>query len=287
MRRRKRAALHVAMFWAGVLAVIAAGCGKKVNKGNSYSEKEQLFTSSYETGDLYNYYEPRYYVRDGEKMTYTDDENYEYRLGIDVSEHNGTEIDWKKVRDDGYEFVFIRLGYRGYSEEGALKEDPNFEANYKGARDAGLDVGVYFFSQAVNAGEAAEEAEYVLKKLEGRELQMPVTYDLESIENDTARADEVSSEQHTENIKAFSMKIIEGGYDVMLYTNLMWETFKLHMRELYDLPVWFSGYADTPQTTYDFSIWQYSNTGTVDGISGNVDLNIEMIPKKKNEGTAG
>ncbi len=275
------------MFWAGVLAVIAAGCGKKVNKGNSYSEKEQLFTSSYETGDLYNYYEPRYYVRDGEKMTYTDDENYEYRLGIDVSEHNGTEIDWKKVRDDGYEFVFIRLGYRGYSEEGALKEDPNFEANYKGARDAGLDVGVYFFSQAVNAGEAAEEAEYVLKKLEGRELQMPVTYDLESIENDTARADEVSSEQHTENIKAFSMKIIEGGYDVMLYTNLMWETFKLHMRELYDLPVWFSGYADTPQTTYDFSIWQYSNTGTVDGISGNVDLNIEMIPKKKNEGTAG
>jgi GH25 family lysozyme M1 (1,4-beta-N-acetylmuramidase) len=281
LRRISRTAAYTSLFLAGVLAVAVIGCGKKASLKNEYSETEQLFTSSYETGDLYNYYEPKYYVRDGEKMTYTDSENYAYRLGIDVSEHNGTDIDWEKVRDDGYDFVFIRLGYRGYSEEGALKMDPNFEANYEGARKAGLDVGVHFFSQAVSTEEAEEEAAFVLKKLKDRDLQMPVAYDLENIENDAARTDEVSGAQHTENVKAFSMKIVDGGYDVMLYSNLMWETFKLNMRELYDLPVWFSGYADTPQTTYDFSIWQYSNTGTVDGINGNVDLNIEMIPKKK------
>jgi GH25 family lysozyme M1 (1,4-beta-N-acetylmuramidase) len=278
LRKIKKAAAYTALLLAGVLAVEAAGCGRK----NTYSTKDsELFSSSYETGELYNYYEPRYFERDGEKMKYTDEENYDYRLGIDVSEHNGDSIDWKKVRKDGYSFVFLRIGYRGYSEEGKLKEDPTFEKNYKAARKAGLDVGVYFFSQALDADEAREEAAFVLEKLDGRELQMPVVYDVEDIENESARADSVSSGQHTENVREFSLAIARGGYNPMLYINLMWQTFRINMRNLYDLPVWYSGYADKPQTTYDFSVWQYSNTGKVDGISGNVDLNIEMIPKKK------
>ena len=110
-----------------------------------------------------NVYDKKAFVHNGSGMSYGG-EDYNYRLGIDVSHYQG-EIDWEKVKASGIEFVFIRLGYRGYGEEGVLKEDTNFEKNIQGARSAGLDVGVYFFAQAVNEKEAIEEAQFVLDSL--------------------------------------------------------------------------------------------------------------------------
>ncbi len=265
-----------------MIVLILAGCGSESSRTEMYTASSALFSSDYNTDELYHSYNTGAFALNGQTMTYTDTENYVTQLGIDVSEHNG-EIDWEQVRDAGYEFVFIRIGYRGYGEDGTLVVDSCFEDNYRGAVKAGLDVGVYFFGQAIDEEEAEEEAQFVADTLDGRELQLPVVYDVESIEYANARTDSVSGDQHTANIKAFCLKIVELGYNPMLYTNLSWETFILNMRELYDLPIWYSEYGSSPMTSYSFDIWQYSSTGVVDGIEGDVDLNIQMIPAEMAE----
>lgn len=135
-------------------------------------------------------YDLEKFVHEGERMTYMDDE-YEYRLGVDVSRHQGW-IDWEKVKAAGYEFAIIRVGYRGYGEEGLVCLDEQFDTNIQNAQAAGLDVGVYFFAQAINEEEAKEEAKFVLEHIAGYELQLPVVYDPESILGDEARTDDVS-----------------------------------------------------------------------------------------------
>lgn len=224
-----------------------------------------------------NVYDKKAFVHNGSGMSYGGDD-YSYRLGIDVSHYQG-EIDWEKVKASGIEFVFIRLGYRGYGEEGVLKEDTNFEKNIQGARSAGLDVGVYFFAQAVNEKEAIEEAQFVLDSLLEYDLQMPVVYDPESILHEEARTDHVTGEQFTKNTKEFCETIEEAGYDAMIYCNMLWQADKLDLTELSEYPIWYADYEEYPQTPYHFEIWQYSSEGTVDGIQGNVDLNIQMIKK--------
>lgn len=224
-----------------------------------------------------NVYDKKAFVHNGSGMSYGGDD-YSYRLGIDVSHYQG-EIDWEKVKASGIEFVFIRLGYRGYGEDGILKEDVNFQKNIQGARSAGLDVGVYFFAQAVNEKEAIEEAEFVLNSLLEYNLQMPVVYDPESILHEEARTDNVTGEQFTKNTKAFCETIEEAGYDAMIYCNMLWQSDKLDLTELSEYPIWYADYEEYPQTPYHFEIWQYSSEGTVDGIQGNVDLNIQMIKK--------
>ena len=225
-----------------------------------------------------NVYDKKAFVHNGSGMSYGG-EDYNYRLGLDVSHYQG-EIDWEKVKASGIEFVFIRLGYRGYGEEGVLKEDTNFEKNIQGARSAGLDVGVYFFAQAVNEKEAIEEAQFVLDSLLEYNLQMPVVYDPESILHEEARTDHVTGEQFTKNTKAFCETIEEAGYDAMIYCNMLWQADKLDLTELSEYPIWYADYEAYPQTPYHFDIWQYSSEGTVDGIQGNVDLNIQMIKNK-------
>lgn len=224
-----------------------------------------------------NLYDNQGFLHNGNRMSYGG-EDYSYRLGIDVSHYQG-EIDWQKVKAAGIEFVFVRLGYRGYGQEGVLKLDTNFEKNMKGARAAGLDVGVYFFAQAVNETEAIEEAEFVLEHLIEYDLQMPIVYDPESILHEEARTDNVTEEQFTKNTKAFCETIEKSGYDAMIYCNMTWQAFKLDLEELEEYPIWYADYEEYPQTPYHFDIWQYSNEGSVDGIQGNVDLNIQMIKK--------
>jgi GH25 family lysozyme M1 (1,4-beta-N-acetylmuramidase) len=241
---------------------------------DTYGETHQMKVNPNVAPNVYN---KKAFVHNGSGMSYGG-EDYNYRLGIDVSHYQG-EIDWEKVKASGIEFVFIRLGYRGYGEEGVLKEDSNFEKNIQGARSAGLDVGVYFFAQAVNEKEAIEEAQFVLDSLLEYNLQMPVVYDPESILHEEARTDHVTGEQFTKNTKAFCETIEEAGYDAMIYCNMLWQADKLDLTELSEYPIWYADYEEYPQTPYHFEIWQYSNEGTVDGIQGNVDLNIQMITK--------
>lgn len=211
------------------------------------------------------------------KMIYKDDK-YSSRLGVDVSHHQG-KIDWEKVKEDGYEFAIIRIGYRGYGTEGTLNLDNRFHENIKDAQRAGLDVGVYFFAQAINEEEALEEAEFVLKHLKGYELELPVAYDPESILYDEARTDDVTGEQFTKNAKVFCKRIRKAGYETMIYSNMLWEAYELDLKKLSDYPIWYADYEPLPQTPYDFVMWQYTSRGTVDGIDGSVDLNIQFLER--------
>ena len=212
-------------------------------------------------------------------LSYEGDENYRSRLGVDVSHHQGA-IDWQKVKSQGYEFAFLRIGYRGYGTEGRVCPDNMFEQNIREAHGAGLDVGVYFFSQAVNEEEALEEAEYVLERLKGYELELPVVYDPESILDAQARTDNVTGEQFTKNTKVFCEEIRKNGFEPMIYSNMLWEAFEFDMDELTGYPVWYADYEPKPQTPYDFCFWQYTNEAEVQGISGNTDLDIQLIKTK-------
>ena len=222
-------------------------------------------------------YNDTLFIHDGDRLTQAD-EKYTSRLGIDVSYHQG-EIDWKKVKAAGYDFAFIRIGYRGYAEAGTVNADIRFDEYIQQAQNAGLDVGVYFFSQAVNEEEAREEAKFVLDHLSGYNLQLPVVFDPESILDDDARTDHVSGEQFTKNTEAFCSAIEAAGYDAMIYSNMLWEAYELDLEKLSAYPVWYADYELKPQTPYHFEVWQYTNQGSVDGINGRTDINIQLIEK--------
>ncbi len=207
-----------------------------------------------------------------------EDDSYRSRLGVDVSHHQG-RIDWQTVKNEGYDFAFLRLGYRGYGETGSINLDKEYDRNAEEARKAGLDVGVYFFAQAVNEEEAAEEAEFVIKHLRDHDINLEVVYDPESILDAKARTDDVSGEQFTKNTQVFCSMISEAGYRPMIYSNMKWEAFEFDMTQLTGYPFWYADYEPLPQTPYDFRYWQYTNEGHVKGISGAVDLDMEFIKK--------
>ncbi len=226
--------------------------------------------------NLHNY-NWEYLTNDNSGISY-EDQNYRIRKGIDVSHHQG-DIDWDKVKASGYEFVIIRIGYRGYGQTGSLNQDRTFYTNIQEAQAVGLDVGVYFFAQAINEEEALEEANFVLDMLEGYSLQLPITYDPELIRDDEARTDNVTGEQFTKNTIVFCERIKDAGYEPMIYSNMVWEAELFDMEQLQEYPFWYADYEKIPQTPYDFSFWQYTETGKVDGIEGNVDLNIQFVAK--------
>lgn len=216
--------------------------------------------------------------------TYEDEENgVTSRIGIDVSEFQGEDIDWKQVRESGIEFVIIRLGYRAYGETGELVLDDMFDRNMQGALDAGLDVGVYFFSQAITPGEAVEEAEFVLEHVRGYEIDGPIVYDTEEIKGDTARTDNNTRQEFTNYCKVFCDTIEQAGYDPMIYANMKWMAFTLDMEQLADYDFWYADYHDVPQCPYEYGIWQYSETGAVPGINANVDLNVWFQKSSEDE----
>lgn len=279
------------LFW---VIMIAAGCGGLKESGDSKSadaesaEAGPVFSFVDAMGNEYqaelnedierNLYNDSFFTRSGSYLSY-EEPLYTSRNGIDVSQYQG-EIDWEKVAAAGYEFAFLRLGFRGYGEDGSLNVDETFVQNITNAQAAGIDVGVYFFAQAVNEEEAVEEAEFVLEQLEGYSLELPVVYDPETISGDEdARTDNVTGEQFTKNTIAFCERIEEAGFESMVYANMLWEAFELDLTELEDIPIWYADYEDTPQTPYYFEFWQYSEEGTVDGIDGAVDLDIQIIAK--------
>ncbi|MDE6851610.1 MAG: glycoside hydrolase family 25 protein [Lachnospiraceae bacterium] len=206
------------------------------------------------------------------------DKNFTIRRGIDVYYRNGN-IDWKRVKKSGIDFAFIRIGYRGYGQSGSLQIDKCFYKNLENAHRAGIDVGVYFFSQAVNQNEALQEANLVLKTLHGTKLELPVVYDPERIVGVKARTNGVSGKQFTQNTLAFCKKIEQAGYDAMIYSNMYWMAYYFDMKKLEKYPIWYADYRKKPQTPYSFSFWQYSATGRVAGIPTKVDLNVQFIRK--------
>ena len=197
------------------------------------------------------------------------------RIGIDVSGFQG-DIDWQAVADAGVTFAIIRVGGRGYGEAGGLYGDSKALQNYEGAKAAGLDVGVYFFAQAISAEEAVEEAEYVLQQIEGWELTMPVVYDWEYI-GETARTANVEPQTLTDCMNAFCARIRQAGHKSMVYFNYDLFREMFYMDEVLDSTFWLAKYSGEMTFPYKVDMWQYTNKGTVPGIAGNVDMNIQLL----------
>ena len=195
-------------------------------------------------------------------------------LGIDVSKWQ-KEIDWEKVKADGIDFAIIRCGYRG-SASGCLVEDPYFEQNIKGATAAGIKVGVYFFTQAISAVEAVEEASMVVSLIRDYELDYPVFIDTESA-GGNGRADALDKETRTEVCEAFCATVRNAGYQSGVYASRNWYNKMVDVDRLERFVIWLAEYRKVPLYEGYYHMWQYTSKGKVDGIEGNVDLNISYL----------
>ena len=194
-------------------------------------------------------------------------------MGIDVSKHNGN-IDWNAVKNSGVSYVIIRCGYRGYST-GVLVEDPKFRSNIQGAKAAGLKVGAYFFSQAVNEVEAVEEASMAIDLVKGYGLNYPLFLD---VEGSGGRADGISRDTRTAVCKTFCQTVQNSGIQAGVYANKTWFSEKINTGSLTSYKLWLAQYASAPTyTATRYDLWQYSSKGKVSGISGNVDMNISYV----------
>lgn len=199
----------------------------------------------------------------------------ESRTGVDVSEHQGY-INWQAVQRDGVSFAFIRVGNRGVST-GGLSQDNYFEYNVAAASQVGLDVGAYFYSQALTEDEAREEADFVIERLRGRHITYPVAYDHERLSGTPGRADDLSPEQMTKNAAAFCERIASAGYEPIIYGSMK-DLLRYNLPDLANYKIWLAQYnVNSPTLNQHFTFWQYTNTGTVAGIDGNVDLNIQFL----------
>ncbi len=196
--------------------------------------------------------------------------------GIDVSKHQG-EIDWQQVAADGVEYAFIRVGLRGYGT-GKLVEDEYFEQNITGALSAGIKVGVYFYTQAINEEELMEEANFVLEKIAPYRIECPVVFDVEKVSGDDGRMNSLTVEERTNLTLLFCQTIENAGYKPMIYHNMEMGTLLLDLAKLENYDKWFAYYNADFYYPYQYEIWQYTDNGTVNGIDGPVDLNISFGP---------
>ncbi|MBQ7425561.1 MAG: glycoside hydrolase family 25 protein [Lachnospiraceae bacterium] len=206
-------------------------------------------------------------------LTYVgDDPSVKIRNGIDVSRFQGS-IDWKAVSEAGIDFAIVRAGLRG-TTEGKMLVDDYFEDNVEGAIKNGIDVGVYFYSQALDEVEAAEEVQMILDLIEPYDITFPVVIDVESAESDTARTAKMSSDEYEVVVKTFCDTVKNAGYTPMIYGNVKSFTLLMDAVDVDDYNIWIAYYGLPLYYPYHFDIWQYTSTGHVDGIVGDVDLNI-------------
>jgi len=210
------------------------------------------------------------YVENGQVTSYK---------GIDVSKFQG-DIDWEKVAADGVQFAFVRVGYRGYGAEGKLVEDECYEKNIEGALSAGIKVGVYFYSQAINETEAVEEANFLLERIAPYKIECPVVIDVEMVgtTSNKGRMDALNAEERTNVVKKFCETVEAAGYKPMIYHNMEVGAMKINLEPLEQYPKWFGAYNDSFYYPYDYSVWQYTAGGSVSGIKGDVDMNISFVP---------
>ena len=208
------------------------------------------------------------------EMEYLDGDKVISHKGIDVSKYQG-DIDWKAVAGDGVEFAILRLGYRGYGT-GEIQIDETFEKNIKGATDAGITVGVYFFSQAVTKEEAKEEAKVVIDNLKKYKIKGPIVFDTEEVAGNDGRLEDLDKDELTDVTIEFLETVKKAGYSPMVYANLKWFSMNLDMSRLADYDKWFAAYTAPLYFPYEIKIWQYSDAGSVAGIQGLVDMNISF-----------
>ena len=223
-----------------------------------------------------NEYDINSFYYDDYGRVWYDDDRYTSVQVIDVS-YVQKEIDWEQVKADGIDYAMIRLGFRGY-ETGSLMLDAYYEYNAKESRKAGVEAGVYFFSQAVSVEEAIEEAQFVVKNLKGKKVKGPVAFDMEPIEG-ADRISYLTTAERTAIADAFLSYVKKKGYEPMLYGNPTWLGGNLDRTLLTDYDVWLAHYTDYTNYPYEFAMWQYTSTGYVEGIANEVDMNVRIIER--------
>ncbi len=214
-------------------------------------------------------------MTDEGRIVYTES-NVKYSTGIDVSSHQG-DIDWEEVASDGIEFAIIRIGYRGYGSAGIICEDDKSEENMTNAVAAGLKVGVYFYSQATSTEEAQEEAEFILNIIEKYDIDYPVVFDWENEPDITMRTDNMTGDEITDCAVSFCNTVKSAGYTPAIYLNLSNAYNQYDLSRIKQYTLWYAQHeGEQPDMYYNYTIWQYTDTGIVDGIDGYVDLNISF-----------
>jgi len=211
---------------------------------------------------------------DGKLKYYSNGKKVSY-LGVDISRYQ-EKVDFYSLKADDIDYVMIRVGARGY-KTGELQLDECFKENIDGAVKAGLDVGVYFYSQAMTVEEAIEEANMVIDNIKDYNIEYPVAIDMEFVENDTARVETLTRDERTEITAAFLNRIQEAGYIPMIYGNTEWLLKRIDITKFDGSCIWLSEEADIPKYPYRYEMWQYTCQGTVDGIDGYADLNISFV----------
>ena len=270
------AVLLVAVVILSVYTSVSTPSGSTSGTVSSTEDGKLIINDLYE-GELtipkfnipLNTYDTEKFLNNNGLVTY-DDPNAS--LGIDVSDYQG-DINWQTVKESGIDFAMIRAGYRG-ATRGKLNEDSKFQQNYEGAKAAGVQIGVYFFSQAVSVSEAEEEAGFVLQLLQGKELDLPVVFDWEMTDIDNSRTASATGEQITSYASAFCKKVSKAGYTAGVYFNRNLGYSYYNLEEIKDFDFWLAEYRSVPAFYYDFKIWQYSDNAQVQGIETPVDINV-------------
>lgn len=208
------------------------------------------------------------YTENGKKIS---------RSGVNISKHSGT-VNFKSLKTAGIDYVMLRLGARGYGT-GQISLDDNFVENIEDAIEAGLDIGIYFYSQAINQEEATQEANFVTQNLEPYKahINYPVAFDMENVANDRARIDGLSRDDKTIITATFLSGVQAAGYIPMLYGNKEWLIKNIDLTKLQDYDVWLSEDSNTPDYPYLYTMWQYTAAGDIGGVSGDVGLNICFV----------
>ena len=237
-----------------------------------YDEKQYVFAPVLDEVKKHDLLSENFVENDKGEMQYVENGVVTSHKGIDVSKYQG-DIDWKAVKEDGVEYAFVRLGLRGY-ESGKLVLDEYFDKNMRGANEADVAAGVYFFTQAITVEEAKEEAAYVLENITEYDVTCPIVFDVEMIVGANGRANNLTKEERTDITIAFCEVIRQAGYTPIIYGNVKCFTKMLDLARLEDYEKWYAFYDNYMYIPYEVSCWQYTEKGTVKGIKNKVDLNI-------------
>lgn len=275
---------------AVLFSALMCGCGTKAESGKEDSKAETSASSSVSdtkasdptaattgaSGTAQSDLSPEDFSEENGFIIYSKNGQPACETGIDVSSYNG-DVDWERVKNAGISFVMVRLGGRGYGDEGLLYADDKAAEYIAGAQAAGLKTGGYFFSQAITPEEALEEAEYCRQLVGDLNLDYPIAYDWEIIKDDEARTDDLTVDQATSCARAFCDAVKGFGWQPMIYASDAEISKKYDMSLLSDIELWYSEYdAAYPSFPYAIGMWQYSKTAAVDGITGDADLNLRF-----------
>ena len=248
--------------------------GKHVLITNRDGTEEWVMISPYLTKNTYDFTKMeekaglKRYLENGKKISY---------VGVDISKQNG-DVNFNSVKAAGVDYVMIRLGGRGYST-GQISLDENFKKNIEGAVEAGLDVGVYFYSQAITQEEAVQEVNFVIQNLDPyrANVKYPIAFDMEYVANDTARIDGLSKDDKTNIATSFLEGVKAAGYIPMLYGDKEWLIKEIDLAKLQSYDIWLTEEEDIPDYPYQYAMWQYSTEGVLNGVTGDANLNICFV----------